>query len=241
MKILLPPSESKNRPSSGAPLELDKLSFPALNEVRTQVIESYMQLSTREDALEILGLSERFTDDVLASASLLAQPCAPAYTLYNGVLYDALSLREGEEVYIFSGLFGLTSASDLIPSYKLSMAHRLPDLGALGTLWKKALRLGTGIAPWWPESWEGETFLDLRSSTYQVWMPQGKVYHVQVRRGGKVVSHMAKHYRGQLARLVLDHPGKDLLEVAAQLGNVSLQEARSPKGTELITLTIAVS
>lgn len=240
MKILLPPSESKNHPSSGAPLKLDTLSFPALTAPRTQVIESYSRLCSQADALDILGLSQRFSADVKAGATLLTQPCAPAREIYNGVLYDALSLREGEEAYIFSGLFGLTSANDLIPSYKLSMNHRLPELGLLSTLWKKALRSNAESEPWWPQSWEGETFLDLRSATYQVWMPAATVYHVQVRRGGAVVSHMAKHYRGKLARLVLDHPGDNLLDVASNLGRVSLAPRRSTGGTELITLTIEV-
>ena len=59
MLILLPPSESKATRSRGAALRPEALSFPELTGARAQVAAALATVSAREDAPEVLGVSER--------------------------------------------------------------------------------------------------------------------------------------------------------------------------------------
>ncbi len=219
MHILLPPSEGKTPPVSGPALDLDALSHPELAPARAAVIRELVDVSQKANALDILKVGERIRPEVEAQRALWQAPCAPAREVYTGVLYEAATLREGDEVLIFSGLFGVTGASDLIPAHRLSMNVRLPGTGALKSFWRKQLAQHP-LAPV-----EGASVtVDMRSGAYLVWNPPGQWWDVRVRdSSGKVITHMAKHYRGLLTRALLDAGGDDVAGVARTLGTVEVK------------------
>ena len=168
MLLLLPPSETKR--DGGAvdmPLDLARLSYPALTVPRRSVLAATRVLSrnraTMSAALK-LGVSQQF--EITRNRELRSSPTIAALERYTGVLYDALdvgtlnvSAREfaRDHVLIHSALFGLLGADDPIPAYRLSHDSRLPAL-PLRKLWREhisaVLAASDGVV------------LDLRSEAY---------------------------------------------------------------------------
>ncbi|MEV6152510.1 peroxide stress protein YaaA [Nonomuraea sp. NPDC052129] len=204
MLILLPPSEGKAGAGSGPPL--GDLSFPALDRPRKRVLTALMRASRRRDALDVLGLSPGLAGELAKNLELQTAPALPAADLYTGVLYEKLGLgtladearkRAEESVLIFSGLWGVLRITDRVPPYRLSMGVTLPVLGGLAAFWRptvsKELERLDGLV------------VDLRSATYAgAWQPGERSVAVRVFRDGKVVSHMAKATRGEIARTLLE-------------------------------------
>nr|WP_221935722.1 peroxide stress protein YaaA [Janibacter cremeus] len=203
----MPPSESKTGRSRGKALDLDALSFPALTPARRRVLAALADVSAREDAHEVLGVSPNLVAEVARNTALTTAPAPPASHVYSGVLYDALDLaslspgakrRAGRWLVIVSALFGAVHPGDRIPPYRLSMAVNLPGVGPLATHWREVLdpeltaAAGAGLV------------VDCRSSTYAAaWQPAGATVKrwVHVRVPG--ATHMAKHTRGLVARHLL--------------------------------------
>ena len=219
--ILLPPSEGKTGPTTGPTLDLSALSYPALTDARVQILNELIAVSKRSDALKILGAGKSLIHEVEAQCALSHAPCAPAREIYSGVLYEAAQLREGDDALIFSGLFGVTHADDLLPTYRLSMGVTLPDAGNLKSFWRHKLLALPNDAD--------ETYVDMRSGIYQVWNPQGTWWDVRIINAeGKVISHMAKHYRGLLTRALLDAGvSPDIADVARTLGDVTVDAVKN--------------
>ncbi|WEV64699.1 peroxide stress protein YaaA [Bifidobacterium sp. ESL0732] len=150
MHLLLPPSEGKAAPAEGPKFNLAHLSFPELNDAREKVLSVLIETSKREDAGKILKVGAKGMREIIAQRDILNAPTAAARVVYTGVLYEAAQLDQGDDVLIFSGLFGVTTGEDLIPSYRLSMNVSLPGIGPLKTFWRKAL------AGWSPETGFGD-------------------------------------------------------------------------------------
>lgn len=208
MLILLPPSEGKASEGHGPPV--GDLSFPTLDKARKRVVNALVRASKRRDALDVLGLSPGLAGEPAKNAALKTAATLPAAELYTGVLYDNLGLatldeesrrRAEESLLIFSGLWGVVKITDFIPPYRLSMGVNLPPLGGLAAFWRphvtKELDRVQGLV------------VDLRSSTYAgAWQPGERSATVRVFRDGKVVSHMAKATRGEIARALLQQDTK---------------------------------
>jgi cytoplasmic iron level regulating protein YaaA (DUF328/UPF0246 family) len=213
--VLLPPSEGKASSGRGAPLKLESLSLPELNESREAVLDALVELcaADEEKAREVLGLSEGLRGEVAKNVGLRTAGARPAGEIYTGVLYDALDLasldaaakrRAGCSLLVFSGLWGAVRVTDRIPSYRCSMGVRLPGLGALGAYWR------TPMASALTEAAGHGLVLDLRSSAYAAaWKPKGevagrtatvRVLHAPTR---KVVSHFNKATKGRMVRSLL--------------------------------------
>jgi cytoplasmic iron level regulating protein YaaA (DUF328/UPF0246 family) len=202
--ILLPPSEGKAGEGSGPPL--GELSFPALDRPRKRVLTALIRASKRRDALDVLGLSSGLAGELAKNLELQTASTLQASDLYTGVLYEKLRLgtltdearkRAEESVLIFSGLWGVLRIIDRIPPYRLSMGVSLPALGGLAAFWRpkvsKELERLDGLV------------VDLRSATYTgAWQAGERSVAVRVFREGKVVSHMAKATRGEIARTLLE-------------------------------------
>jgi uncharacterized protein len=213
--VLLPPSEGKASSGRGAPLKLETLSLPGLNEARAAILEELVELCAgdEEKAREVLGLSEGLRGEIAKNVTLRTAGARPAGEIYTGVLYDALDLasldaaakrRAGRSLLVFSGLWGAVRVTDRIPSYRCSMGVKLPGLGALGAHWRAPMAsvlneaAGDGLV------------LDLRSSAYAAaWKPKGevagrtatvRVLHAPTR---KVVSHFNKATKGRMVRSLL--------------------------------------
>lgn len=215
--ILLPASEGKTAAATGAALNLEELSFPQLTAARQEVIQALQEVSARPDSLTQLGLGTSLVRELDRNLRLYKAPAAPAHALYHGVLYDALDYagmttaqrrKAREAVIVFSGLWGAVGFADAIPAYRLSMSTALPPLGRLSGYWRH--RLETALA----DRTGGELIVDCRSSSYcAAWAaPAEQTVEVKVfqLRNGKrsVVSHFAKHTRGELARHLLTRGGK---------------------------------
>ncbi len=208
MLVILPPSETKSDGGDSAPLDLDSLSLPELTGVRRRVADALVELSRDVEASrEALGLgaTEAAIAEVARNADLFTSPTRPAITRYTGVLYDALDYRgmtrasktkAADRLMVGSALFGVVSATDSIPAYRLSGGSKLPGFGTLGSMWKPALSPALDALD--------DFVVDLRSGVYQKLGPvSGAVTATVVTEypngTRKVVSHFNKHYKGLLA------------------------------------------
>ncbi|MEU4574896.1 YaaA family protein [Nonomuraea sp. ATR24] len=204
MLILLPPSEGKASTGDGPPV--GELSFPKLGRPRGRVMSALIKASRRRDALSVLGLSPGQAPELAKNLALKEAATLPAAELYTGVLYDNLALsgldadaraRAEESVLIFSGLWGVVRLSDRIPPYRLSMGVSLKPLGGLAAFWRPLITAELDRLP--------GLVVDLRSATYAgAWRPGDRGVSVRVFKDGKVVSHMAKATRGEIARKLLE-------------------------------------
>ncbi|KQB86603.1 peroxide stress protein YaaA [Corynebacterium lowii] len=207
MLIVLPPSETKAHGGDGAPLRWESLSFPSLNPQRASIAADLTRL-TVDEALAVLGISEKLRPEAELSARLLHSPTMPAIERYTGVLYDALDApslppQARARLAIGSALFGVLGAENPIPHYRLSASTKLPD--ATGATPTMKARWGSAITQALSEV-EG-LVIDLRSGGYQQLgkLPGALTVRVEsVREDGsrKVVSHFNKHYKGELARVL---------------------------------------
>ncbi|WP_297081217.1 YaaA family protein [uncultured Demequina sp.] len=234
MLILLPPSEGKTAPTSGARVDVDALSHPALAATRRRVGEALVKVSGQRNAFDVLGVGPSLAAEVERNRDLWEAPAAPAAQVYSGVLYDAAGAaqwsgtaleRARDRVRIVSALWGAVSPADRIPAYRLSMSTSLGRIGPLASFWRRHLAEELSHVA------DGRLVVDCRSSSYvAAWRPAG-IPHVSVRvereLDGKrtVVSHMAKHTRGLLtgalvtADAVAESPD-DLADVARTLTGV---------------------
>lgn len=211
MLVLLPPSEGKTAPATGARLDLGRLVFAAeLTEPRRRLLGALEGLSAvpLERAVELLGLSPGQAAEVAVDTGLRNAPVAAAAEVYSGVLYDRLGLaslpaRARGRVLIASALWGAVRPEDSIPYYRLAAKARLPEIGGLAAFWRAPLAAALPDA-------EGDLIVDMRSGAYAAfWKPKAATL-VAVRAftesGGKrkPVSHMAKAVRGEVARVLLE-------------------------------------
>ncbi|MDD7582264.1 peroxide stress protein YaaA [Corynebacterium sp. 32222D000AT] len=254
MFMILPPSETKSTGGEGAPLNLDSLSFPALNEIRQDIAADLSALEPRE-ALGVLGISEKLLASAEANQQLFTTPTTPALYRYTGVLYDALepaSLPPAalERLAVGSALFGVVRAGDFIPHYRLSGSTKLPrraQPGQAAPTMKK--RWGKAITNELRALQEdGELIIDLRSGAYKQLGPVPgaltlRVESVQPDGSRKVVSHFNKHYKGLAARELAgaEQPASDAEGVAELLGSAGFTvELPATTGRPAGELTLVV-
>ncbi len=197
--MLLPPSEGKAAPERGRPLDLARLSFPALNPRREELLD----------------------------AALRARPARPAREIYTGVLYQALDLASlpasaQRRVVIISAQYGAVRPADPIAPYKRvidaprwrePLEAELARAAGRGAILD--CRSAAYAAAWRPAGAQAER-----------WAHVGVV---RERDGTRtVVSHDAKCTRGELARHVLlggeaPRTVEELADVAARAFEVELE------------------
>lgn len=173
---------------------------------------------------------------------------APAHTIYTGVLFAAAKLGVPHStdaeiparttsatpaspcpVWIFSGRYGVVQPGDVIAPYRLPAAAKLPGIGPVASWWKPRL------TPVLDAATTGHRLvLDCRSGPYQrMWTVPAPLTRLEVKaareRAGKrtVISHMAKHYRGELTRLLLtsgqDFRDPSLVAAVARAGGLTVE------------------
>jgi cytoplasmic iron level regulating protein YaaA (DUF328/UPF0246 family) len=219
--ILLPPSEGKDVPRRGRPLDLSALSFPDLTAARARVLKSLVELCSGDPGLaaRTLGVGPTQADLVQLNAGLADAPTARADRVYAGVLYDALGAgtlstgakrRLATRVAVTSSLFGLVRAGDRIPAYRLSGDAVLPGVGPVAGVWRETLGPAATAAV-------GDGLLvDLRSTMYAAfWRPPAELaeqvatvrvlHEANGRR--QVVSHFNKATKGRIVRALLEDGG----------------------------------
>ncbi len=224
MLFLIPPSETKAVGGVSLTLEQVALTFSTMNSARDEVARRLAEASADEAwAARALKLSAKQLADRELNYGIYTAPLMPAIDRYTGVLFDALHGRglkgSGTEtnrlnpeqlaiakqtVLIQSSLFGLISASDLIPNYRFSASAKLPGLN-LQQHWAAAHEL------MWHRI-EHETLIDLRSKAYAALAPIPERIHSfevdvwLVREDGtrEQLNHFNKKAKGQFVRACID-------------------------------------
>jgi len=212
MLIVLPPSETKvSGGHDGQTLDLEALSFPSQNTIRASLVDQLVTLAADPElSVKALKLGPKGLPEVVRNAQLRESGVLPAISRYTGVLYDALgrdtldaaaSTALNHSVAIFSALFGLIRAQDLIPAYRLSWDSALP-MGKPGLQWAQG-----------PQSvWDNvsDFVLDLRSEGYRSLAPVPEdigVYINLVQPGPrgkrKALGHANKATKGALLRALV--------------------------------------
>lgn len=233
MLVILPPSETKRDGGvEGSSLDLSSLSFAALTPQRTAALAALAALSRNQRiATGALSLGPTQRHELTRNRTVRSSPVMPALERYTGVLYDGLdaaTLSSSQRAFaashlvIHSALFGLISADDRIPAYRLSHNSRLPAL-PLGRHWRapiaSQLAAATGL------------IVDARSEAYASLGPTPRrddvVYLrvVSVSDTGRrtALSHFNKKAKGEFARAIvesgIDHASAEsLLSWAASAG-----------------------
>jgi cytoplasmic iron level regulating protein YaaA (DUF328/UPF0246 family) len=207
--VLLPPSETKRSGGDGSPLRLDRLSFPALTDLRAELVDEIIALAADIPACRrALGLTASQDAEIERNAALATMPTLPAIDRYTGVLYDALDIaslrgatvaRARARLAIGSALFGLLRADDPVPPYRLSASSKLPGRPTLAAFWRPYLQ------PLLAEIAADELVVDLRSGSYAALgrLPGAVRVHVLAEHADghrTVVSHFNKAHKGKFAR-----------------------------------------
>ena len=138
MLLLLPPSETKQTGGANLPIRQVHLSYGQQDPARDMVVEALLNLCKDEvEAARVLKLSPKQLGDIQKNLDIPNAPTLPAYLRYAGTLYKAIKTETLSEaavavmrsnVLMQSALFGLISATDRIPWYRLSAETRLPNL-----------------------------------------------------------------------------------------------------------------
>jgi cytoplasmic iron level regulating protein YaaA (DUF328/UPF0246 family) len=230
--LLLPPSETKRDGGDGGVLDLSRLAFPGLAELRAEAIARTIAVTWDADAaMRALKLGPRQIGEVERNRALLTAPTMPAIDRYSGVLYDALAAprldpaaREyaARTVVVHSALLGPVAALDEIPPYRLSHDSRLPGL-PLKRHWRAAI--GAELAA------HGGLIVDLRSEGYVELGPAPRrddsvfvrVVSVDDRGRRRALNHFNKRTKGLFTRALLEqrpglHTTADLLDWASGAG-----------------------
>lgn len=180
MKILLPPSEGKNSPTKLRNLNLKKLAYAKeLQLLREGILKSHKEIDQKR--------------------------CDLASKIYTGVLYQALDFdslnsaakkRAVKCILIFSAAYGVVRIDDLISTYKFKPVAKY---------WRDSLsETLSDVAD--------ELIVDCRSSTYQTMWAANPENTVAIRvftlvdGKKKVITHMSKKTRGEVARVLIQGP-----------------------------------
>jgi len=230
--ILLPPSETKREGGTGAPLDLDALSFPQLNPLRRRLLASLTRLSRRPDELRsALKLGRTQDGEIAVTKALRTSSTLPAIDRYTGVLYDALGADTlspdarafaAEHLLVHSALFGLSGALDRVPAYRLSHDSRLTPL-SLRSEWPRRLAPILAAHP--------GLVVDLRSEAYAALgaAPADHTVYVRVVSATpdgtvRALNHFNKTTKGVFARALLEagqtpETADELVAVARSVGH----------------------
>ena len=217
--ILLPPSEGKTDGTNKKVLNLEKLSFLQLTSKRAELLAAVIAMAKGPTAKTrlILSISAKQDFEILRDQQLLTAPTGPAWSVYTGVLYDAIGIatlsptakaKFEKDNFVVSALFGLISASDVIPAYRLSGDTVVPKIGTLGKFWGNEITNALSASE--------DFVIDLRSGNYvklgvtpaaiadQVVVP--RIMQHMPKGAPKVVSHSNKASKGRIVRALAESP-----------------------------------
>jgi len=243
MKILLAPSETKK--SGGTEVfNLNTLIFEDLLPYRTKLLHHYNNVLQKGDMQELSALFglKKESDILKYKYDIDHAPSMKAIERYTGVAFDYLNyenLALDEKAYlhknllIFSNLFGVVAANDMIPEYRLQQGKTIAAIRP-EQLYKPLLQ------PLLDAYLEEEDILDIRAGFYdKYYKPTHSYTTLKFLKGDRVVSHWAKAYRG----IVLHEIAKAKISsleafVALPMKGLSIKEIQTKKNKTEIIYTI---
>ncbi len=240
MKILLAPSETKSEGGDFPPLSQAKNLLFYSNEV-IDTYEEYLKKSSLEELSEWFGI-KNLKEVEKYKSSVLVKPTKKAIERYTGVAYEAIDYPNldsktqefiDKNVVIYSNLFGVVLASNLIPDYKFKQTALLPNLNTEKYYAKHLKSL--------LDNYLGDEVLDLSAGYYlKFYKPKANVITYKFLKGGKVVSHFAKHYRGELVKQIALNNITSFAELMNfQFENLSLLEIQQKGNLKTIIMEIS--
>jgi cytoplasmic iron level regulating protein YaaA (DUF328/UPF0246 family) len=245
MIFLLPPSETKE---PGGKKIAKSLTHKELDKTRKLLQLALIEICKSPTiAAKALKLGPKQLGEIAVNLDLATPKCLPALDRYTGTLYDALKdggvtagmrTRASKAVLIQSSLFGLISAGDEIPNYRLSASSKLPGMN-LKSLWQEAHEA------LWPK-FSKEIVIDMRSKSYAELAPVPShlvCYTLDVvledKKGKRTrLNHFNKQAKGQFLRsaLTVSPAPKTIADLNAVAKRANLQLEVSGKKLLLITV-----
>lgn len=210
MKILFSPSEGKTKLNDCNTFHKDSFIFPELYEKRVYAVNIYNDYvinNRAEDIQDIFGIKD--IDEIKQyQHNIFEEKTCSAIERYSGVSYSYLAydtLNEESKKYIldnliiFSNLFGPVSAGDKLPHYKFKQGVKINGF-SYEKYYKDNFSDALDIYL------ENQEIIDLRAGLYEKFYQIKKPYTTyKFIKGGKVVSHFSKAYRGILLRTMAEY------------------------------------
>lgn len=243
MKILLAPAETKREGGSSPLYNKDNFYFKDFENTRDTIVKEYdtfIQNSSLEELSTWFGL-KNLKECEKYSKSILEKPTMKAIQRYTGVAFDALNYDNlsisqqeycDENVILFSNLFGPMKSSDLIPDYKYKQGSELLDINVI-KLYKENIKSTL-------DEYLGDEVIDLRAGFYdKFYKPTASTITYKFLKDGKVVSHWAKHYRGEIVRELSINNITNFDELMKlEIQNLSLVEIQEKKNLKTLIMEI---
>ena len=243
MKILLAPSETKKDGGDGE-FCLKSLMLSSLYSTREELFNQYNQVVTSnnlEQISKMFGLKKE-ADILKYSKSITSSPTLKAILRYTGVAFDHLEYENldtkaqeyiDNNVILFSNLFGAIKASDKIPLYRLKQGESINELNP-AKIYKTALKEPLD------NLFENEDILDIRAGFYDKYYKPNKNYTtLKFLKGGKVVSHWAKAYRGIVLKHIAQKQINSIADfIAMPIEGLSILEIKESKQKQEIIYQI---
>jgi cytoplasmic iron level regulating protein YaaA (DUF328/UPF0246 family) len=244
MIFLLPPSETKE---PGGKKKPKILSHKELDKTRKLLQQALIEICKNPTlAAKALKLGPKQLGEIEVNRELANPKCLPALDRYTGTLYDALKLggvsaamrnRASKAVFIQSSLFGLISAGDEIPNYRLSAGSKLSGVN-LKSIWQAAHE-----TLW--SKYSKEIVIDMRSNSYADLAPvpdKMACYTLDVvledKKGKRArLNHFNKQAKGQFLRsaLLMSPAPKTVSDLKTVAKQASLKLEVSGKKLLLVT------
>ena len=237
MKILLAPAETKQEGGDNTPLQGNIFFYSK------EIIEAYekqIESSSIEELSKWFGL-KKLPEVEKYKRSIKELPTMKAIERYTGVAFEALDYTSLEKkakeyvdnnVMLFSNLFGILKADNLIPDYKFKQGAILNEINQ-EKYYKEHLKEKL-------DEYLGDEILDLSPGYYQkYYKPLANVITFKFLKDGKVVSHWAKHYRGEMVRQIANNNIKSFAELMAfKFEGLKLLEIQEKKNVKTIIMEI---
>lgn len=229
MKILFSPSEAKI--SGGKMVNFDKnlWIFPDLYGQRISVLNRYNEFiksANQEMLSKLFGLKKPFEIEYY-SEDIFLKPVMKAVLRYLGVAYKHLNYRSLDECskefidkncIIFSNLYGPILAGDLIVDYKLKQGETIGDF-CIENFYKQ--NFSNTI-----DEFLDHDILDLRAGFYEKFYIIKKPYFtIKFLKNGKVLSHFAKAYRGEVLKTIAINK----IETIEEFLNIDIEDLKINK------------
>ncbi len=243
MKILLAPAETKKVGGESTPYCKDNFYFKDIFTTRDTVVENYVEFISNSSLAELskwFGL-KNLEECKRYSQSILDKPTMKAIQRYTGVAFDAIDYNQLEEdakqycdnnIVLFSNLFGVLRADDLIPDYKYKQGSSLPNIDTV-KLYKENIKE-------YLDSYLGYEVIDLRAAYYdKFYKPTMPTITYKFLKDGKVVSHWAKHYRGLVVKeLAIANINSFAELMSLEIQNLRLKEIQEKKNIKTLVMDI---